>query len=232
MKVFLFCLVCFLVTNLFAQRITVNDTAKHFEVDGKRIWLSGTNTPSDNWNDFGGDFDYNWWKTEFQKLSVYNINSTRVWITCDGQNPSIQIDTSGYISGVSDAFWEDVDSLMAITRENRIYLMIALISFDHFKEGNQNYQTWRKMINNEENRQSFVDNYAVPFVNRYKNNPYFFAVDVGNELDGVWDWDGFKLPSENVLDLVNKYFDCDFKGCVVDNYNINCEGVICKSPKK
>ena len=40
-----------------------------------------------------------------------------------------------------------------------------------------------------------------------------------------------KYTYENVLNLVNKYFNCNFKKMVVDNYNISCESVLCKSPK-
>ena len=38
-----------------AQRIQVSGA--EFQVNGKRIWISGTNTPWENWNDFGGKFD-------------------------------------------------------------------------------------------------------------------------------------------------------------------------------
>ena len=40
-----------------------------------------------------------------------------------------------------------------------------------------------------------------------------------------------KYTYENVLSLVNKYFNCNFKKMVVDYYNLSCEGVICESPK-
>ena len=41
-----------------------------------------------------------------------------------------------------------------------------------------------------------------------------------------------KYTYENILNLVNKYFNCNFKKMVVDYYNISCDGVICESPKK
>jgi hypothetical protein len=41
-----------------------------------------------------------------------------------------------------------------------------------------------------------------------------------------------KYTYENVLNLVNKYFDCNFKKIVVDYYNIECNKVLCISPKK
>ena len=73
------------------------------------------------------------------------------------------------------------------------------------------------MYNNEVNRQSFVDNYAVPFVNRYKDNPYFFAVDVGNELE--WVWENHGVASENVIDLIYR---------VAEGVKNNSDALVCQ----
>jgi len=40
-----------------------------------------------------------------------------------------------------------------------------------------------------------------------------------------------KYTYKNVLNLVNKYFNCNFKKIVMDYYNIRCYGVLCESPK-
>lgn len=213
-KVILFFLI-FQGSYLFGQRISVEGT--EFRANDSRIWLNGTNTPWNKWNDFGGGFDYDWWNNEFQELQDYHINCTRVWITCDGNNPSIQISDEGYISGVNSLFWTHVDQLMEIAQSKQIYVMIALISFDHTKPGNNNAEKWIKMYNSEENRQSFADNYAVPFVNRYKDNPYFFAVDVGNELE--WVWENHGVASNNVVDLISK---------VADGVKANSDVLVCQ----
>lgn len=41
-----------------------------------------------------------------------------------------------------------------------------------------------------------------------------------------------KYTKENILQMVNDVFSCNFKEVVIDYYNISCEGVICESPKK
>ena len=211
------CIVCILLVtaNIFGQRISVSGT--EFRVNDNRIWLNGTNTPWDNWNDFGGDFDYNWWNNEFQQLQELHINCTRIWITCNGDNHGIIINNDGSISGVTATFWSDVDRLMEIAQSKQIYLMIALISFDHTKPGNTNADKWINMYNSATNRQTFVDNYAVPFVNRYKNNPYFFAIDVGNELE--WVWENHGVNSSNVIDLITR---------VVDGVHANSDVLVCQ----
>lgn len=40
-----------------------------------------------------------------------------------------------------------------------------------------------------------------------------------------------KYTYQNVLNLVNHYFNCNFKNIVLDYYNISCDGVLCVSPK-
>ena len=40
-----------------------------------------------------------------------------------------------------------------------------------------------------------------------------------------------KYTLQNVLKLVNKNFNCNFKNIVIDYYNISCNGIICESPK-
>jgi hypothetical protein len=41
------------------------------------------------------------------------------------------------------------------------------------------------MVLNNDKVTSFVDNYAVPFVNKYKDNPYLWAIDICNEIEWV-----------------------------------------------
>jgi len=78
--------------------------------------------------------------------------------------------------------------------------MIALISFDHTRPGVANADRWTKMYNSAANRQSFVDNYAVPFVRRFGDNPWFWSIDAGNELD--WVFENHGIARDNMFDLV------------------------------
>ena len=181
-----------------AQRISVENNL--FTVNSNRIWISGANTPWHRWNEFGHQFDYSWWDGHFRALRENGVNCTRVWISCSGDNASPGISGSGYVSGPTTQFWNDADALFEIARSHEIYLMIALISFDHSKPGNTNAGAWQNMYNSADTRASFVTEYAVPFVNRYRDNPYFFAVDVGNELE--WAWENHGVPVGNVLDLI------------------------------
>jgi hypothetical protein len=179
-----FLMIWLLTMGLSVLAQTVSIQGNKFYVDsGKRIWLNGTNTPWNNWNDFGGGFDRNWWYTHFETLRNYGINCCRVWISCNG-NGAVKTDSTG-VTGLSPSFFNDCDSLFAIASRNGIYIDATMISFDHCKKPNANFMHWRNIITNPAASQTFIDHYLIPFVNRYKSNPYLFAIDLCNEPEWI-----------------------------------------------
>jgi len=165
-----------------AQKITVS--GNKFQVDGKEIFMNGANTPWNNWNDFGGSYLGTFWDSEFQRIKNAGGNSTRIWITCNG-TVGINISVDGKVTGCTTAFWSNVDDMFRLAKKNKIYIKATLISFDHFKNSNSKFQSWRNMVNNNDKVTSFVDNYAIPFAKRYNDNPYLWAIDVCNEIEWV-----------------------------------------------
>lgn len=165
-----------------AQFVTVSGIK--FLVDGKEIIMNGANTPWNKWNDFGGNYTSSWWDAEFQKIKAAGGNSTRIWISCNGE-VGLMISADGMVTGATTAFWSNLDDMFRLAQKNKIYIKATLISFDHFKNSHTNYQRWRNMVLSDDKVTSFVDNYAVPFVNRYKDNPYLWAIDVCNEIEWV-----------------------------------------------
>jgi hypothetical protein len=178
------------------DRITISGS--EFRAGTNRIWINGANTPWHHWNDFGGGFDTNWWDQQFQKLHDNGINATRVWISCNGE-VGIIISPAGHVSGCTPAFWSDLDHLFQIARDRRVYVMATLISFDHFSKTHANHASWRNLITDTNNIDSLVANYVVPFVNRYKNNPWLWSIDLCNEPDWIHENERCgKLPWETV----------------------------------
>ena len=163
-------------------RVTVADG--HFLVDGKQLWLCGTNTPWDNWDDIGGTFDADFWRSHFAALHEAGINSSRVWFLCSG-DAGIYFGDDGAVTGMSDKFWNHADQLMAIAAEEKIYIMATMMSFDCCKDGNRNNKKFRAMIKDEALTQSYVDNYIIPFAKRYDSNDYLFSIDLCNEPDWI-----------------------------------------------
>ncbi len=181
----LFGLIFISVISAVAQQVTIIN--KKFVVNGNAscpIYFNGANTPWNNWNDFGGNYNAAFWSTHFATLKANGINATRIWISCNGDvQPNINGD--GTVTGVSTQFWANADDFFQSAKNNGIYVMATMMSFDHTKNTYTKYQSWRNMLNDQTKVQSYCDNYLVPFVNRYKSNPYLMSIDISNEIEWV-----------------------------------------------
>jgi hypothetical protein len=148
------------------------------------IYFNGDNTPWISWNDFGGSYNSSSWTAKLVALKNSGCNATRIWFSCDGAGqPSIASD--GTVSAPTQAFWNNCDDLFKNAQANGIYIYATMMSFDHTKKANTNSTNWQNMMNSAVKTQSFVDNYLVPFVNRYKSNPYLWAIDLCNEIEWI-----------------------------------------------
>jgi hypothetical protein len=181
-KIFLIVIFTFLLYCTEAQRILVSGTK--FLVNEKEIVMNGANTPWNKWNDFGGSYSSTWWDNEFKRIKEAGGNSTRIWISCNGE-VGLQINYDGIVTGATNAFWSNLDNMFQLAEKNKIYIKATLISFDHFKNSHTKYQNWRNMVLSDEGVNSFIKNYVNPFVSKYKSNPYLWAIDVCNEIEWV-----------------------------------------------
>ena len=202
MKTVFLLLAFFLILNYHsvAQRISVNGTK--FLVNAKEIVMNGANTPWNHWNDFGGQYESDWWNNEFKRLKEAGGNCTRIWITCSGDGGVIT-DSNGMVTGATNKFWTDVADMFSLAEKNKIYIKATLISFDHFKNNTGHYQNWRKMVMSDAGVGSFIDNYVIPFVQKFKSNPYLWGIDVCNEIEWVnQNEECGKIPWERLQYLV------------------------------
>lgn len=165
-----------------SARVTVDGTK--FMVGDKELWLNGVNSPWDKWNDFGGGFNFEFWQDHFQKLHNSGVNAARIWVVCNG-DVGMLISADGTFDGATTAHWEDLDNLFYLAEQYQIYIMATVQSFDNFKDSNQNYNAWRALIQDSDKTDRFVDNYIVPFVQRYGKSDYFWSVDLCNEPDWI-----------------------------------------------
>ena len=183
-----------------AQNVSIS--GNQFTVNGKQIWFNGINVPWDNWDDFGGTFVPSWWNTEFQNYVDNKINLARVWIHCEGRvSPTTNAD--GSVTGASAQFWSNMDSLIAISRAKKVYIMPCLWSFDMVKNTNSaTYQQYRNLINSQANIQTYIDNFIIPLVKRYNSEPYILAWEICNEPEWMFEnaEDG-PIPVANVQRL-------------------------------
>jgi len=169
----------------FGERITIINN--QFFAGSTRIWMNGANTPWDNWNDFGGAYDPAFWDSHFLALHNAGINSTRVWILCDGL-VGVNISSGGVVSGATAQHWSNLDNFFQIAANRQIYIKATLMSFDNFKSDKP--ANWRNWLNSDSNIDSYINNYLIPFVNRYETNPWLWSIDLMNEPDWVYSGEG------------------------------------------
>jgi hypothetical protein len=170
------------------RRISITDG--RFTVDGgtKPIWMNGVNIPWHNWDDFGDSYDAGWWDGHFAGLHANGVNAARVWISCRNDNNVIIIGADGTVSGVADAHWAALDRFFASAERHGIYIMATIMSFDHFDDRGGSRaaaESWRNMVKSDETVDSYIEHYTIPFLNRYKDNPFLWSIDLMNEPDWV-----------------------------------------------
>ena len=164
------------------RRVSVSGTK--FMVDGKELWLCGINTPWQKWNDFTGNMDVTFWENTFKALADNHINSTRIWVNCNGLG-IVKLDAQGNVTEINSKHFDNLKTLFDLAAKYEIYVMPTLLSFDHFKAGNQGATYWRALVNDKEKVSQYCEKYVKEFCTRFKNNPFVFAVDIMNEPDWV-----------------------------------------------
>lgn len=169
---------------MLINKVTIE--GKRFLTGDQEIWMNGVNTPWQNWDDFGDEFDPRFWDVHYKELHQAGINCSRVWITCSG-DVGVEIDERGYVSGATKKHWEDIDALFQAAERNDIYLMVTLMSFDNFKDENEKYLRWRAMVQDETNRESYVQNYVIPFCQKFAHYNSLWSIDLCNEPDWVFE---------------------------------------------
>lgn len=176
----------FLLSTSVVDAQFISIVNKKFVVNGTcQIYLNGANTPWEAWNDFGSaSFNNAKWKQDMVDLKNKGINASRIWISCNGDGqPSVAAD--GTVSAPSATFWKNCDSLFKFAQANGVYIMATMMSFDHTKTGNNNANNWRAMLSDTAKIRTYINNYLVPFVNRYKSNPYLGSIDICNEIEWI-----------------------------------------------
>lgn len=183
-------------------RVTVDGTK--FMVGGKELWINGTNTPWEKWNDFTVAMDEEFWDKEFEKLVADGVNCTRIWVNCNGEN-IVKLQDDGKISYINPAHWEALDKLFALAEKHKLYIMPTLLSFDHFKEPVSSGVKWQALIKSKEYSDSYANSYVKAFCERYRDCGYIMGIDIMNEPDWVNEnQECGKIPWDNISYLLGK----------------------------
>jgi len=177
-------------------------------VHGSQIFLNAINTPWQKEIDYSIDFlgrNYNnsWWESEFQRYVNNHINLARIWIHGNG-NHSPNLNGNGVVTGASSQFWADMDSLVAVAKSKKIYLLLTFWSFNMVQSTYSRFYTqYRKIINSSTLTEAYIDNFLVPFVKRYDHEQFIMGYDICNEPEHMWhDSDCGLLPRDNVIRFI------------------------------
>jgi hypothetical protein len=210
-----------------ANDLRIRIAGAEFNVCGRPIYMNGANTPWDNWNDFGGSYDASFWSAHYADLHDAGINSSRVWLTCDGA-VGIEMDSSGMVRGATPDHWEHLDSFFASAAERQIYVMATLMSFDHFRARAQ--ARWKAWIASDENIDSYVASYLLPFLERYGDSPYLWSIDLMNEPDWAYEqsdisFDRLRAYFARAARAIHEHSDVLVTvGMAMPRYNAACAG--------
>ena len=183
-----------------SARVTVS--GDKFIVNGSEIFFSGMNAPWQNWNDFNGGMNEDFWEAEFKRFNEDHINCVRIWVNCDGES-IVDLNSDGSISSINEKHWEDLESLFNLAKKYKVYVMPTLLSFDHFKNGSG--PNWRALIRSRENCDAYAEQYIKEFCKRFGDNEYVFSIDLMNEPDWVYENEECgQIPWEDISYLFAK----------------------------
>ncbi len=195
--------------NINADSPAVTISGNKFLAYDKPIFFNGINTAWQWNNDYRLDFlgrNYNneWWQQEFARYEANKINLARIWIH-GGGNTSPSLNGNGLVTGATTQFWNDMDQLVALSKEKQIYIMPTFWSFD-MVINNYNATRWeqfRQIINDENKTKWYCEYFLVPFVERYNDEPYVIGYDICNEIEHMWrDANCGNLSRNNVIRFI------------------------------
>jgi hypothetical protein len=156
---------------------------------------AGANYP---WLNYGGDFGANAWghrgisapesrgqiAADFSFLRSKKVRIVRWFLFCDGR-AGLQYDGRGYVTGIDEHVYPDLDAALAVARENGIQLILVLFDF-HLLDAPQ----WTagvqlggraNLVVDSRARDSLFVNALQPLLARYGRRPEVYAWEIMNE---------------------------------------------------
>lgn len=183
-------------------------TENRLVINGKQLFISGTNVP---WNNFGNDFgdapiDKNYFTEAIIKVRAAGGNAIRVWLYTDCSYAP-KFDQNGLVNAMGSKTVANVKTLLDIAYEYGVVVDLCLLSFDmmqhgitgQFPQGKAGWSTFnlqnnKKLLTTDEGVQAFIDNAVTPLVSAVKGHPAIMCWEVFNEAEGMcpetWGWTG------------------------------------------
>ena len=159
-------------------------------------FIKGANLPwidGDYYNDIAVDPHHPDWGCGYSStdmglyladLRKMGVPVVRFWLNQDDQGCAI--DAMGFVTGVTDLFWSNLDDIVSLAAKNSIRLYLTL------SDGRVDWLTNSALAN------AYKTNCLTAMVKRYQGNQAVFGIDLMNEIDawvtdpvmGGWDDNG------------------------------------------
>ncbi len=160
--------------------------------------MNGINTPWQNNANFKIDFLGTphfypaYWTSQFQNMETNKVNSVRIWVHGRGNNTP-QYDGNGFALAPSQEFYDDLDFVLNLAVQHKIYVILNLWSFDMVlksgfgQPGSTQFIQHRNTILDNNKTVSYLNNFLQPVIELHQDNPYLLAYEVINEPEAIWE---------------------------------------------
>jgi len=135
-------------------------------IDGNYYNDLATNPHHPDWGSAYSSADMNGCLSNLNQMGVTVV---RFWVNTDDQG--CLLNGNGYVTGVTNQMWRNLDNLVALAGSNHLSLYLTL------SEGRFDWLTNAAMAN------AYKTNCLVPLILRYRGNTNIFGIDLMNELD-------------------------------------------------
>jgi hypothetical protein len=160
-------------------------------INGSTPYLNGANLP---WNQFGIDFGthptwgagYNgtWFNNAFAAMKAQGINSTRIWVHCDGR-ASPEFNSSGDVTGLDSNFIPNLQDMLDKANANGIKIQLCLWSFDMLNNNTSGAGPYAgnhaNLITNTSYRSNYITKALNPMLDGIVGKPALAVIEVINE---------------------------------------------------
>jgi Cellulase (glycosyl hydrolase family 5) len=160
------------------------------------------------WVNFASDVpnpDLNTFKTIFKNTHDAGGRVVRWWFHTNGTTTP-GYDSSGLANKLPQADIDGVKAILGAAHDAGVVIDISLWSFDMLQSNAGNAHTNNQaLLENDVNRQAYIDNYLTPLVNAIKGTPGLYDWEIFNEPEGMGPsgWATYRTTEAAIQKTVN-----------------------------
>ena len=160
------------------------------------------------WVNFANDVpnpDLNTFKTIFKNTHDAGGRVVRWWFHTNG-TVTPGYDSSGLAQPLPQSHIDGIKAILSAAHDAGVVIDLSLWSFDMLQSNAGDAHTNnQKLLENDANRQAYIDNYLTPLVNAIKGTPGLYSWEIFNEPEGMAPsgWATYKTTVAAIQKTVN-----------------------------